>query len=221
MDADVPVWPLRLTRKEARLAKARRKAFDLALKAGAKADGWRYANGGLFRQHGDWFVSVRAFPLWERGAGVTIDVKPMAIDPLFWSIVGLSENERLPLSFRANGAWVLRSPGRQDHVGLRETDPEQLARAVLDWSAERLSRVAASSVESMLADLEGLGPIRANFAALEICLHLLNDDTDRALALCRDRGPFECGGFTTGSRTFFDQARDWIVDLRRGRMAAV
>jgi len=205
-----------MSREEARLTKERRTQFAAALRTKSKLFRWRHAGGLIFRQHGDWFVEVLPSILWQRGALARMNIKPMAVDPLFWRVVGLQENESQPLSFRANGAWVLRPPSIEAHLGQDEESPERLSELVLDWSTDQLSFVATRSIDGMLSDIAQLGPRRSQFAALEICLHLLKEDFDRALELCRERGPNETGGFTTGNKTFFDQAGEWIVASRRG-----
>jgi hypothetical protein len=221
MDTDIPRRPDHVSREEARSEKERRKLFAGALKAEAKASGWRHANGGIFRQHGDWFVSVLPSPLWGRGVLAMSFAKPMAVDPMFWRIVGLPENDKLPLSFRANGAWVLRPPFSKALIALDEREPERLAREFVTWSTDGLAQVATYSVETLLAKLEGLGPRRKSFVALEICLHLLRNDFASAQGICRDLPPNETGGFMTGSKTFIDQAKDWFADGRRTQVRLV
>lgn len=137
--------------------------------------------------------------------------KPMAVDVLFWHIVGLPENDKLPLSFRASGAWVLRPPNVKAYIALDECDPERLASEFVTWSTARMPEVDAYSVEGLLSNIEELGPRRKYFAALEICLLLQLDDWKGAFARCHDRGRHESGGFGVCNKTFFDLARDWIV----------
>ena len=215
-----------MKREQQKSSKKRRSDFDAALKRDARDAGWRYARGTIFRQSGDWFISFLPSLLWERGAVVHMMVKPMTVDPLFWDIVGLSENRRMPLSFRATGAWVLRPPSTENYVGLDTIDVELLAEDVVDWGHRQMSQILSSiSIESMLAALSGNHQVRA-YRALAICLHILAKDVDRALELCRlgepDTSPLmkENGGFTTHNSdgsvsTFLDQARDWI-DRQRG-----
>jgi hypothetical protein len=230
---DFPTRPARLTREQQKALKQRGKDFDAALKQGTRAAGWRYARGEIFRQSGDWFINVLPWLHWERGAGVHMMVKPMALDPLFWDIVGLSENEALPLSFRATGAWVLRPPSTDDHVGPDTSAVETLAAEVLEWGDQRASEILDSiSVEAMLASLPSEENLAGQPRALATCLHILAKDLDGAMRLCRvddsEAHPLmrEAGGFTThnfdGSiSTFLDQARDWIARKRRGELSVV
>ncbi len=134
----------------------------------------------------------------------------MAVDPLFWRIVGLEENEQLPLSFRANGAWVLRAPPRQFHIAPEEHDPEKLAAATISLATGYLSEVHQSSPEKLLKEIESLGDLRTHFAALEVCLRLLLGDVDGALERSTFVHSDDSGGFRTGEKGFFQQAREWI-----------
>jgi len=229
---NIPVWPAKMTREQQRASKNRSSDFDAALKRDARAAGWRYARGTIFRQSGDWFISVLPGLLWERGAVVRMMVKPMAVDPLFWDIVGLSENRTMPLSFRATGAWVLTPPLTESYIGLDTIDVELLAKDVFDWGQRQMGQILPSiSIESMLAALPGSHQVRA-YRALAICLLILAKDMDRAFELCRldnpDTHPLmaDNGGFTTHNRdgsvsTFLDQARDWIARQRREELIVV
>jgi hypothetical protein len=228
--SNLPAWPAKLTREQQRSVKQRRKEFDALLKGKARAAGWRFVRGEVFRQTGDWFINIMPSLLWERGAIVRMMTKPMALDPVFWNIVGLNENEALPLSFRATGAWVLRPPSIDDHVGLDTIEVEPLAAKVLDWSNQRATAVLQSiSLKSMLAALPDEQHLRGQHRALAICLNIMMNDLDGAMRLCRVDDPAthplmrEGGGFTTHNRdgsisTFLDQARDWIARKRRGEL---
>ena len=229
---DIPEWPTKLTREKHRAAKQRGKDFEVALKRDARAAGWRYARSSVFRQSGDWFISILPSLLWERGVFVRMLVKPMALDPLFWDIVGLSENNMLPLSFRETGAWVLRPPWIESCIGLNAIEVELLAKDVFDWGNMQMSQtLAIISITSMLAALSESNQVR-NRLALAICLHILAKDMDSAFKLCRLNDPDthpsmrENGGFSTrncdGSySTFLDQARDWIARKRREELIVV
>ncbi len=135
----------------------------------------------------------------------------MTVDPLFWQIVGLTENERLPLSFRANGAWVLRAPSRQAHIAPEEDDPEKLAAAAISWATGSLSEVHQTTPQKLLREIESLGDQRKDFAALEVCLRLTLGDVDGALARSTADDCYDSGGFQTGEKGFFQQAREWIT----------
>jgi hypothetical protein len=223
MDAPLP-WPAELTREQAKSAKQRERDFQAVVKAHGKASGWRYARADLFKREGDWFVSNMSSLAWERGALSRLTVTPMALDPLFWDIVGLPENHDLPLSFRATGAWVLRPASREELVGASESSVVALAHQTVEWSD---TQIAASdwSIDAMIADLGSDRELRSQRRALAICLHLLKGDLDKAQDLCRQAGDqsslaADGGGFGANHAdgthsTFIRQALDWIAKERR------
>lgn len=224
--------PPRLTREEAKAARARDKAFHLALKARSKTFGWRYAGGDVFRQDGEWFANAMPLLLPD-SCLIKFSVKPMALDPIFWEIVGLPENAALPLSFRANGAWVLRTPAPERRVAADGAGLDDLAQAVLACAEEALCRSRAErSPESLLRSLGPPETLGGQMLALAVCLNVLCGDLDAAETPCRkaserDPGPAgEAGGFMTRLpdgriETFIDQAKRWLVARRRSSMAVV
>lgn len=231
--SQLPEWPAKLTREQQRSVKLRAKEFDAAVKSRARAAGWRFARGEVFQQKGDWFINAMPSLLWERGVFVRMTAKPMALDALFWDIVGLRDNEALPLSFRASGAWVLRPVTIDGHIGVSTFDVGSLATQVLEWCNQQASTLLQSiSLKAMLLALPDKQDLRGQNRALAICLHIMMHDLDEALQLCRIDDPAahplmrENGGFTTHNAdgsvsTFLDQARDWIARKRRGELRSL
>jgi len=220
-----------MTREQQRQAKLHRKAYFAALKRGARGAGWSFSGEQLFRRDADWFVRVLSAPLPERDARMRITVKPMALDPLFWSIVGLDDNNRLPLSFRAKGAWVLYPPWTEERLGTDESDADLLAALVLDRSRQRSSEIiAATSLESMLRDLPASPDLVGQNLALAVCLTILRGDLEGAMDMCRTNeadaaSRYHRGGFVTPDgtsvKTFTDQAIEWIDRQRRDKLTSV
>jgi hypothetical protein len=227
---DPEPWPLKLGREQRRALKQREKEFQAALKAAGRGHGWRYVGGQLFRQDSVWFASVLPFLERERGIAVRFSVKPMALDPLFWDIVGLPENRNLPLSFRANGAWVLHPPHKESLIGPAMPEVVVLAELVVRSADEQLEQSRETrSIEQMLNELMQVSAAVGHERALAICLLILKDDLDRALALCRLSSPPDVlyeGRFASVSAdgtisTFVDQAEAWIISKRRSRLRLV
>ena len=112
------------------------------MRSASKGSGWRTIEGCLFREQAGWSVSVcPSVLIYEECTKATVWAKPMAIDPIFWDIVGLPENADAPLSFRLNGAWTCHAPPF-DEVSIEEnTDPNVVATRLLDSANERLGVV--------------------------------------------------------------------------------
>ena len=149
--ASIPRRPTRVSRADAKAEKQRASDFAAALKRRARVSRWRVAGGILFRDDDGWFAQVSAWPGWGRGAAIQWSTKPMALDLLFWDIVGLPEHRRLPLSFRARGSWVLRPLPAHCGVAPDVAEPEALAERVVAWCDARLATGDfASSISAML-----------------------------------------------------------------------
>jgi hypothetical protein len=73
-----------------------------------------------------------------------IRVKPMAIDPIFWDLVGLPENREQPLSFRANGAWTCRPPYFAELDIEEHTDSAVVADRMIAAATDQLENVLRS-----------------------------------------------------------------------------
>ena len=225
-----PPLPTKVSREQARAAKERRKQFQIALKAYARSHGWRYIGGEIFRQDGEWFASALSFPASENGEIVHFSLKPMALDPLFWEIVGLPENSKLPLSFRANGAWVLRPPHVESLID-EINDVSEVAELIVTWADEKLTESRATrSIERMLHALPEPEELDGQLLAVAVCLHILAKDLDAAWTLCEQRQdsrpPGDGGGFLTCNAdgtlsSFIDQARNWIIATRRSSIRLV
>lgn len=219
-EAKAPIYPRPMPREEARQIKERDKAFKIALKSQAKGTGWKHADGSIFKQEDEWFLSVLPSMSYKSGVTIRWQCKPMAIDPLFWEIFHLEENKKMPLSFRDRGAWTVRPSWPSRYIAFEETSPDKLAEAVLDWSNERLNAVSEFSVEKMLNRLGPLDKLTA-WKTEAICLLILLERLDDAERLCLESDPADSGGFSAsrnnGGDRFYDYALEWI-GRKQGRL---
>lgn len=220
---EIPTFPLKLSRHERKDHKQRTKAFEGELKALAKGTGWRSAQGTLFRKHDDWFVSSTPTLAFQQGVVVRWTRKPMEIDPLFWSIVDLEANNKMPLSFRDQGAWTIRPLTQNDFLSEETSDPVRLAADTLEHANKRLAEVETLTIEHMLSEYEPFSANKGTRRTIAVCLLLLLGREDEALQLCGEQNDGvsvfnkDSGGFTFGNRTFFDAARIWILSNQAAR----
>jgi hypothetical protein len=141
----------KLTRTESKERSALAKMVATILKTSARRHKWRVARDSLFKDHNGWFVEVRAnicyfvevqaniSPRHFRTRAAT-RIKPMTLDPIFWDIVGLSENVKLPLSFRAFGAWVCAAPAiSEDEIAEGDGSAEGIADNILEWANSQMA----------------------------------------------------------------------------------
>jgi hypothetical protein len=195
------------------------KALFASLKQQARPNGWRYRDGFLFRELNGWYVDVRnvVWP-YEPKTTAELHLKPMAIDPLFWQIVGIPEGQKQPLSFRSFGAWTCHAPKWSEiSVDESHSSPGVMASAIFGWAEYQIADIDRSlNLETFIRLLEERSA--DNFASL-ICALVLADDIDRATSLCRAAAlNQESGGYNTISigeagasfKTFADSALEWL-----------
>lgn len=85
-----------------------RRSWDEAVIAAATEHGWKTAGGGFVYRTTDAYVfELQApAPSADRSRRGTIRAKPLAVDPVFWEMVGRPELQRKRLGFRVNGSPV-------------------------------------------------------------------------------------------------------------------
>ncbi len=128
----------------------------------------------------------------------------MAIDPVFWQIVELPENVRLPLSFRATGAWTCHTYPVVEAVRPdAEHDAETLASLVLHWADEQLSQLGPYwTLDGFISGLQQANN-GWNFASLVSAL-IVAGRNDDAMTTCLKARPPTGDGFSAGGRSFTD-----------------
>ena len=208
----MPAWPIKMTRDERKFTQQRRKDFELALKARVKGTGWRYNGGAFFRQDANWFLSSNPSLTWKRGINLTLTVKLMALDRLFWDIVGLEQNNELPLSFRQNGAWVLRPPQLREFQDPDFIEPSDLADFAFEWAERwRVENLPAYNLDAALAAVGQLKNTSGQNRAVAICLLILTGNFSQAQSLCEDNAD-DAGSFSIGiTDNFYILAKRWLA----------
>jgi hypothetical protein len=205
-----------VTREEKKLRRVLVKDEALQMKSAAAASGWKHAAGFVFQEHSGWFIELTSGTHPDQATTTArLYVKPMALDPVFWDMVGLPENARQPLSFRARGAWTCSSPDVAELVfsdaGL---DAAGIVARVLHWAAEEIAargddwtvETFVDRIVSHPRQIEAFSWLPALTAGLVLAGR---PDLAREQCLAAQRAG-ESGGFVAGSDTFPDMAIAWI-----------
>lgn len=115
------------------------------LKAAVRGTGWRINQTAAFRQIGQLFV-VGFLNSWRNAdkVAMSLEAKPMAVDPLFWTIVDLEANGQEPLSFRVWGAFVCDSiPVAERNFTAPLPPPADVASMLVTWLDEQAKEFAS------------------------------------------------------------------------------
>jgi hypothetical protein len=125
----------------------------------------------------------------------------MELDPLFWQLVELPDNNRLPLSFRAIGAWACRThPVAEAHLPVVALGPEHVAKQIVEWADEQLERNRGSWSLEEFIDREGRRS-HPYFAALATALLIAGRFDEAASLALQEQALGRGGGFALGEKT--------------------
>jgi hypothetical protein len=199
------------TQKKAR--HAYRRALEKAVREQAMGTTWRSIRGEIFREQAGWFVSASPSDyINEETTKVNIVVKPMAIDPIFWDLVGLPENRDLPLSFRLTGAWTCRPPRFAELPLAEDPDPSIVAGRLIAAADEQLKLVSQShSLDAFLATCRAAAEKSEGYLPSLVATLVAMNREDEALAICEEaRETGQNGGFAVPQGSFVEMAAHWL-----------
>lgn len=96
-----------MTREEMRIKREIKKTIEKDfLKPISKKNGYKIISGVAYVVYGDWIYTINVFNTHE-WIMMTINVKPIAIDNLFWKIFEIYEDaSKRPFSFHVNAAFI-------------------------------------------------------------------------------------------------------------------
>lgn len=206
------------------MAKSIRKerfAFDRAcakaLAAQIKGTAWKKTGSTLFRQQDGYFFAAK-LSVWVAGilSVATFSVKPMALDPLFWDIVGFADNKKLPLSFRATGAFVTSLlPQFEAEVENAGDEPAQVAARFLEFCDEKTAATLDGLRQAPFLEQLRRHPNQVERGAYAIDLVVALIAAGRleeaaATAEAYAAGQYAVRGMYFGERNFHEVALDWL-----------
>ena len=210
----------KITRAEESARHAYRRALEKSLRARVRGTGWKSAYGSIFREEAGWFITASpSVYIFEHVTKAVVSVKPMAIDPIFWDLVGLPENREQPLSFRANGAWSCRPPYFAELSLEEHGDPDVVGERIFVAATKQLENVTRSySLERFLSSCREASSVDGAYLSSIIPTLVALNRQDEALAICEEACSQGLdGGFRAPEGSFVEMASAY---LRRSAMEA-
>lgn len=208
----------KITRAEESARHAFRRALEKSLRIQVKGTDWKSAHGSIFCDKSGWFIAVSpSVHIFEHITKAMVSVKPMAIDPIFWDIVGLPENREQPLSFRANGAWACRPPYYAEINIDEDEDPDIVAERLFVVAIEQLDSVTRTySMERFLAACREAGAMADAYLSSVIPALIALHRRDDALGICEEASSQGwSGGILASEGSFVEMAAAYLRRLDR------
>jgi hypothetical protein len=183
-----------------------------------KGSGWRKNQNTIFRQkEGYFYVATFSVYLNDEVTKIEFSVKPMGIDPLFWEITGMRDNENQPLSFRAWAAFRCPEiPIEEFFVTDGSEDESKLSNKLFNWVQSRITELNETIDKTTFSELvknHKNQKERGAYAITLITTLIAEGSLTKALELAKD---YEAGQLTSGyemsfeGTPFYTLAIDWL-----------
>jgi len=205
------------------------KLINQLIKANGKKHHWKSSSGFLFiKKENLFFVLIILINAKERRLSYSLYYKLYDFDEVFWHLVDLKENVKMPLSFHANGAWT--APTMEINKGsnnfnewntnIIEDNIEQIvikADGISNQLAEKINSIESNLefLEKMMSKtLEKFPNTNLNLYREQIMSAILKKNYQQALLICEERiAQKDSGGFMVGNESFYEKSKKYIDQL--------
>ena len=196
---------------------AQRRELHKSCQTVTKGTGWKSRTGVLLAERGGWFLAAHELTkIASPQTFVRLVVKPMAIDPLFWDLVGHPELRGQSLSFRYFGAMTVGVLILEELEVSEKGGTDEIARRMLAAADSRLQQI----VDDWTSDdfLKGIAGKTGRYFTATVTTLLAEARYVEAQRLCDEAAARGTNGGFWSSKlgTFNEMVTRWIADHRAG-----
>lgn len=198
------------------------KSLNSEIKAATKATKWKFSNGVIFKEAAGWFFSVNSIVyLNQELTEIQFNAKPMAIDPIFWEIFALPDNNKMPLSFRYWGAFTCRCPDLEcRRLNDTSRNTNEVAAEITDWADTKFKNFNQETTVSLLMEKIHKCANNWGYFAPEICLLIWQNKQELAKYKCEEAiSNNNEGGFTSLNGSFPQMTLEFLSKQKTPREA--
>lgn len=193
------------------LNKLKEEEINKTVKILFKEGKWKFKSNFAYKEINDFFFFVMVIVSSKTSnITATLSFKPMRVDEIFWEIVGLTENKKMPLSFRGDGAFTLpkimiegyRIPISEEKI---IADINQIIKQIDDTLSEIIKKV--NTIDAFIKYIENKPDKDTNLLYRDtlIVAHLANNDIKMAMRLIESEiKSNSIPRFQFGNKSFFD-----------------
>lgn len=192
--------------------KEKEKLWLTSIKELSKTDGWKFKGHFIFKVIGDlYFSSNFHVSMKENAISGWLGYKTMNIDNIFWDIIEEQPNKKMPLSFRGEAAFCVRSINYfQYKIDIKdESNPKSEIHNLLKSIDEKIIQ-KANNIKT-LADFraEMLENEKSNSVGI-ITSFIEQEQFDNALSKIKEyKNQDFSSGFRFGDKDFYDLAKEY------------
>lgn len=196
-DTDMPVRP---TKEQRQRRKDTEKIFFKGIKPLSKKYGFKSTRSFVYKVENGFFfhafLSLNNIAIDNNYLEfyISLQVKPFEIDELYWELFDLEENKSQPLSFRANGCFVIQGPTllERENITSNFIPNEENVLKILETGLELIKSKIDQFLTTYSIDTFDLNKfhfvgIANDKSLLEIMLPMLNNRPDEALRIIHEK----------------------------------
>ncbi|MBR4288198.1 MAG: hypothetical protein IKT50_02035 [Clostridia bacterium] len=188
------------------LGKETKKNLEQSIKNQGKKLGFKSKNGFIFSKIGENFVTVTYVIVNFCKLVYTIELKKFSYDDIFWDILHMPDNKKMPFSLRANGAFSAPSIILSQGEIALSSDVEAIPESFLNMVEEKISFfLSKHEVNSYVLSHKDI-PCSSTL----MCLAFLDMDNPSAAVKIAQKeiaAGNRLGGFENEGKVFFE----WIL----------
>ena len=188
------------------LGKETKKNLEQSIKNQGKKLGFKSKNGFIFSKIGENFVTVTYVIVNFCKLVYTIELKKFSYDDIFWDILHMPDNKKMPFSLRANGAFSAPSIILSQGEIALSSDVEAIPESFLNMVEEKISFFSNKyEVNSYILSHKDI-PCSSTL----MCLAFLDMDNPSAAVKIAQKeiaAGNRLGGFENEGKVFFE----WIL----------
>ncbi len=201
---------------------SQRRAFEKgclkALATRIKGSRWKKNQNAIFcKLDGYYFDVIVSVFLNDFKTSARMSAKPMSLDPLYWKITGLSDNNSEPLSFRTWGAFTCSGlPLVKTSMSDEHVSADLVANRVVEWASSQLEAALQILKAEKFSSLIAKNPnqVERGAYAISYITTLIDEgnlDIARKMAAAyANRSAQSVSRHTHGGRDFHEIAAEWI-----------
>jgi hypothetical protein len=194
------------------------KELLLALSPLVKGSGWQKSREFVVRRQDNVFLAGKVTVYLNVNRVVaSLDAKPMSLDPILWEVLDLPENERLPLSFRATGAFTCQCLTlAATDLDCEDRSPSNVAVAFMEFieaaSPQAIDRLRNESFTEQLR--QHPNQVQRGAYAVTLVVSLINDGQYQEaaqVARAYASGQLQSFQLTSLGKSFHEHALAWLA----------
>ncbi len=193
-----------------------KKEFSQKLKHKAKEYGFKFASDTFYYKKGKYLITCDYVFPDERAVIYEIEIKPLAYDDIYWSVLGFDMSKKRRLSTRANGVASPKVILKSSKLVISENFDEVIKNIISQIEVEANKFIDNYCFDEYVINYTDSkeNKYKSYYNPILKCLAYLNlGKLDEAKRIAKDQDSYKMIKETWGGKTFFDLVLEIEKDI--------